>query len=280
MDTPDISVIIPTHRREREVVLAARSALGQPGVNVECLVVDDSSDGSAAEAVEGLRDERVRYVRRTVPTGGKPAIVRNEAVPLARGRYLHFLDDDDLVADGAYSELVANLDLHPGIGVAVGWVVPFGDDSRWLDDKARYFARAATIGSETEESLWAVAHILFRGTLLVNSACMIRRTLFDQLGGFDPQIPVYEDVDFWMRAIRTHRHIYVNRPVLLYRTGRPSLMHDLGDDTSLVVDSNRIIHAKYRRDFGVAEYRTLQVAMKLAPFSLLRRIPAPFVASR
>jgi GT2 family glycosyltransferase len=274
MEPPDVSAIIPTHRREREVVLAVRSVLAQERVSVECLVVDDSSDASAREAIAAIGDDRVRYVPRSVPTGGKPAIVRNEAVPLARGRYLHFLDDDDMAAEGAYADVVAELDQRPGVGVAVGWVIPFGDDSHWLDDKASYFSWAAQVGAETKESIWAVAHILFRGTLFVNSACMIRRNLFDALGGFDPEIPVYEDVDFWMRAIRRHRHVYVNRPVLLYRTGAPSLMHDLGHDESLVVSSNRIIHDKYKRDHGMLEYRLLQAGMKLLPFSLLCRIPA------
>lgn len=273
MTPPDISAIIPTHRREREVVAAVHSALAQERVSVECLVVDDSSDGSAEQAIRAIGDDRVRYIRREVPSNGRPALVRNEAAPHARGRYLHFLDDDDLVADGAYSELVSQLDLKPGVGVGLGWVVPFGDDSEWLNDKAQYFSRAARIAGETKESIWTVAHILFRGTLMVNSACVIRRHLFESLGGYDPTIPVYEDVDFWMRAIRRYGHIYVNHPIHLYRTGRPSLMHDLGHDMSLVVDSNRMIHEKYRREWGMLEYSFLQVATKLLPFPVARNIP-------
>lgn len=279
MTSPDVSSIIPTHRREKEVVLAVKSALAQEGVNVECIVVDDSSDGSAEEAVRGIGDERVRYVRREVPSGGRPALVRNEAVPLARGRYLHFLDDDDMVADGAYAALVAQADLRPGVGVAYGWVVPFGEDSEWLHNKASYFARAGAIAAATEESMWTVAHILFCGTLMVNSACLIRRELFESLGGFDPAIAVYEDVDFWMRAIRRYGHVYVNRPVLLYRTGRPSLMHNLGKDNSLVLESVRIMHAKYRQEYGLLEYRILQAAARLLPFEVVRHLPIHLMPS-
>jgi hypothetical protein len=177
----DVSVITPTFRREREVVESVRSALGQArhGVSVEVIVLDDSPEGSAREGVEGIGDPRVRYLKREIPSKGRPAIVRNEGVKLARGRYVHFLDDDDRLADGASKAMVAALDARPDAGVAVGWVVPFGDDPVALEEKRSYFARAAKIGASTPSSLRTVATIMFKGTLMVNSACMIRRELVE-----------------------------------------------------------------------------------------------------
>lgn len=274
MTSIDVTTIVPTFRREKEVVLAVESVLGQTGVSVECIVLDDSPEGSAKEGIVGIGDKRVKYVKRTSPSGGKPAIVRNEGVALASGKYLHFLDDDDLVASGAYVDMVAALDNAPNRGVAIGWVVPFGDDSEWLDDKSRYFAWAARRGATIPNSLLVVAHILFSGTLFVNSACMIRRELFDSLSGFDATIPVYEDVDFWMRAIRTYRHVYVQRPMLHYRIGRPSLMHNLGHDGQLVFESNSMIHQKYRTERGWLEYRALQLLSRALPHAMLSRISA------
>lgn len=272
-DSPDVSVITPTFRRPKELVEAVRSALSQTGVTVEVIVLDDSPEGSAREAIEGLGDARVRYVKREVPSKGRPAVCRNEGAQLARGRYLHFLDDDDMLADGALQAVVQALDARPDVGVSVGWVCPFGDDADWLKNKKDYFEAAAKVGATTPRSRWVVAHILFIGTLYVNSACTIRRELFNQLGGVDPTIPVYEDVDFYMRAIRRFGHVYVNRPVLLYRTGRPSLMHNLGKDDTLVKQSNAMIHEKYKRDFGASEYRTMQLLTKLLPFSVVRHLP-------
>lgn len=272
----DVSVIIPTFRREKELIEAVQSALGQEGVEVEVMVLDDSPEGSAELAVKGLVDPRVRYIKQAVPSGGRPAVVRNEGAKLALGRYLYFLDDDDRVADGALRALSAALDIS-GKGVAVGWVVPFGEDPEWLKDKREYFEWAAKVGAETDSSLWTVAHILFRGTLMVNSACMIRRECFEPLGGFDPSIPVYEDVEFYMRGIRRYGHVYVSRPVLHYRTGRPSLMHNLGKDNTKVEESYAIMHRKYKEEHGAVEYRLLQFLTKSLPFSVVRRVPVPFV---
>ena len=265
MQSIDVSVITPTFRREGLVVEAVRSALGQQGVTVEVIVLDDSAEGSAREAIAAIGDARVRYVKRDVPSNGRPAIARNEGAAMARGRFLYFLDDDDRVADGALAAMVGALDANPKAGVAVGWVVPFGDDPAWLANKRSYFERAARVGASLRSRWTVVATILFRGTLMVNSACMMRRELFAPLGGYDPTIPVYEDVEFYMRRIRRYGHVYVNRPVLHYRTGAPSLMHDLQGDETKVRESYAIIGRKYRQEHGTLEFRALQLLGKLLP---------------
>src|SRR4051812_6402188 len=112
----DVSVITPTFRRPAQVVEAVKSALTQEGVSVEVLVLDDSPEGSAREGIEGLGDRRVTYRKREVPSGGNPGAVRNEGWPLASGRFVHFLDDDDRMAQGALKALTAALDAHDDRG--------------------------------------------------------------------------------------------------------------------------------------------------------------------
>ena len=120
MGAPDVSVVIPTFHRENEVVEAVNSSLGQQGVAVEVIVLDDSPEGSARAAIERLDPSRVRYVKREIPSKGRPAICRNEGALLSTGRYLTFLDDDDRHAAGALQAAVSTLDKHPDRGVTVG----------------------------------------------------------------------------------------------------------------------------------------------------------------
>ena len=68
---PDITVITATYRRPAQVQDALRSALGQTGVRIEVIVVDDCPDGSARTAVAELGDDRVQYLRMARPTGGR-----------------------------------------------------------------------------------------------------------------------------------------------------------------------------------------------------------------
>jgi GT2 family glycosyltransferase len=261
MAEPEVSVVIPTFKREREVVAAARSALAQRAVSLEVVVVDDSPEGTARAAVEAIGDPRVRYVKRAVPSGGVPAQVRNEGGSLARGTFIQFLDDDDYLAEGATAALVGALE-RSGAGVAFGYVVAFGDDADVLARQEIYFARSRRRAKGRRTRFDMLAFLLFKETLLVNSSGMIRRECFERVGGYDAEVLRCEDTDFYLRAIRACGFAYVDRPAVHYRTGASSLMHDMKDN-AMVEASYRVIHAKYLREHGPAEYWAMKVFAKL-----------------
>ena len=106
--------------------------LRQQGLSLEVLVVDDSAEGSARSTVQALADARVRYLPREGPTGCNPALLRNSAARVARGRYLHFLDDGDRLEADSLGVLKGSLDATHNAGMAFGAVVPFGGDEQKL----------------------------------------------------------------------------------------------------------------------------------------------------
>jgi GT2 family glycosyltransferase len=244
---------------------AARSVLAQD-VSVEVQVIDDSPEGSAADALARIGDARVKYRKRSIPSGGRPALVRNEGATRATGRYLHFLDDDDEVEQGAYAALVRALDTQPEVGVAFGRVTPFGEDGQavareraYFDSGANRVRRAARLRSRR----WMATNLLFRSTPLVSSACIVRRECFAALGGYDGEMSVIEDVDFYLRAIRRFGVVFVDRPVVRYRVGHASLMHSARGDRD-VAGSWRRMHEKYRREHGALETRVLHLLSRTA----------------
>jgi glycosyltransferase involved in cell wall biosynthesis len=267
MDTkstsPDVSVIIPTYRRPQPLLEAIRSVLDQEGVAVEVLVMDDSPEGSASPFVEQLADPRVTYRQMPQPTGGNPSLVRNTAWPLARGRYLHFLDDDDLVAAGAHREMVRALDARPDVGVAFGRLEPFGDNPAVLEQQRRFFERAARRAARVAHSRFlTVATLLFRETLFVGGGELIRRECVPQLGGFDNEMTLAEDVEFYTRAIREFGAVFVDRTVLHYRTGAPSITHNLPRDSSRWAESYQRTYEKYRQQRGVVEFSLMRLVAR------------------
>jgi GT2 family glycosyltransferase len=221
----DISVIVPTCRRPAQLVEAVRSALDERSVEVEVLIRDDSPDRSAETCARDLHDARVSYAAHEPPTGGFPAKVRNAAWPSARGRYVHFLDDDDRVAPGAYRAMADALDEHPKAGVVFGRVAAFGEDPALVARERQFFERAARRALRARDRrLFLVAELLFKDTLLVNSSCMIRRECIAGLGGYDETVNLFEDVEFFARAISRYGGTFVDRPVIERRV-QASLVH-------------------------------------------------------
>ena len=94
MRPPTVSVVIPTYDRLHHLRETVSSVLGQSFPDLEVIVVDDGSGDGTPSYLEALDDRRVRGLRLT--HGGNVARVRNAGVAQARGRYLCFLDSDDL----------------------------------------------------------------------------------------------------------------------------------------------------------------------------------------
>ena len=91
MAQPLFSIIIPTYGRAEYLAEAVDSVLAQTVADFECLVVDDGSPEPVSLSTE---DDRVRVLRREI--NGGPSTARNTGLAHARGRFVAFLDDDDL----------------------------------------------------------------------------------------------------------------------------------------------------------------------------------------
>jgi GT2 family glycosyltransferase len=258
----EFSVIIPTCRRPRELRDAVTSVLSQREVSVEVIVVDDSLEGSAREVIDALNDPRVTYLKNPSPTGGVPSVVRNLAWPQAKGMFVHFLDDDDIVPEGHYASVKEAFSEHSEVGMIFGRIEPFGNcTTAQLKHEQQFFTNAARRAAACQNfgPRWAfVGRMLFESVLLVCSASVLRRECVVQLGGFDPEMRLMEDGEFHVRAIRMFGTYFMDKVVLRYRIGNSSLMRSTNpDQMSSVREAWRRTHAKYRKERGFLEFYAL-----------------------
>jgi glycosyltransferase involved in cell wall biosynthesis len=117
---PLVSILVPTYNRPHYLRLAIESALAQDYPSFEVVVADNSDWANAAQnvlAVATLRDRRLRYYHNGSDLGatGSGNRLMKE---LARGEYLKFLMDDDLLRPNCVSRLADALSHHPSAGVA------------------------------------------------------------------------------------------------------------------------------------------------------------------
>ena len=265
----DVSVIIPTFRRARELREALDSVRRQDNVEWEAIVVDDSPERGAKEVTDSFNDPRIFYLANPTPTGGHPSRVRNLGWPRARGRLLHFLDDDDRVPAGHYAwakQMFDNLE----IGIVFGRVEPFGFVSEEQIEQERKFfsdsARRAAICSRFGRKWGFTAQMLFDRALLVCGAALVRRECMTSIGGFDPDLRLREDVDLFLSIARKCGAHYDDHISLHYRIGAPSLMHapvlSAADIRDLDYARGRT-QAKFLAEYGALEFYTLKSFNKL-----------------
>lgn len=91
---PETSIIMPAYNNARFIGDSIHSVLAQTYINWELLIVDDCSKDNTAEIVESFHDPRIHYQRNAHNMGA--AETRNQALKIAKGRYIAFLDSDDL----------------------------------------------------------------------------------------------------------------------------------------------------------------------------------------
>jgi glycosyltransferase involved in cell wall biosynthesis len=266
----DVSVVIPTFRRPKQLAEALASVQRQAGVVTEVLVVDDCPDGSARPVVEALDVPGVTYVKNAQPTGGFPSVVRNLGWPRTTGTYVHFLDDDDIVPEGHYAAIKAEFERYPRVGLVFGRIEPFGDGpEQQLQHERQYFAAAARNAARCERlgrKFAFAGQTLFGSAMLVCGAGIVRRACIAAIGGFDPKMRLIEDTDFFCRIMRRYGARFVDRVTLYYRIGSPSLMHSPDPPPEQRIAEQEGFHrmwANYRQQQGTLEFLALAATTRL-----------------
>jgi len=205
---PDVSVVIPTYNRRGYVCEAVDSVLGQSLHDVEIVVVDDGSTDGTGPLLAERYGGRICYLYQK--NQGRSA-ARNRGAELAMGRYVTFLDSDDLLLPGALETLSTALDRDASAGVA------YADG--YYCDKDGQVIEPFSLGTPTPSG--DVLDTLMVATIVViPAAAMVRRTWLERLGWplFDASLRGTEDRDFWLRlAALGCSFRYVDEVVCKYR---------------------------------------------------------------
>ena len=202
---PRVSAIITTYNRRAFVQEAVDSVLAQSYKDWELIVVDDGSTDGTDEALHGYA-ERLRYCFQE-NKGASSA--RNRGLELAGGEFVAFLDSDDLWLPRKLREQVACMDEHAGARICY-------TDEIWI----RRGRRVNPKKRHAKYSGEIYPHCLPLCIISPSSALM-RRTLFEEVGTFDTQLPVCEDYDLWLRVAARFPVFFVPQGLIVKRGGHP-----------------------------------------------------------
>ncbi len=189
--TPMFSVVIPTHNRSAAIGRALRSVLMQTMDDYEVIIVDDGSTDNTQQLLAALDCPRCRVIRNPVNVGVSAS--RNRGVAAARGEYIVFLDDDDEFRPTALVALRERCTSDQPPDFLWG--------TRVIHERSN---TGHTISTRTDDWRDVPPNVVGSDFLpltlrLATSAVFtIRRTLFEQLGGFDETLKVSEDRDLFI----------------------------------------------------------------------------------
>lgn len=210
MNDPLVSVIIPTYNRSRLLRETVDSVLAQTYPNIECVVVDDGSTDDTP-AVMAAYAGRIVYIR-TENQGGTKA--RNTGIAAARGKFLNFLDHDDLLLPEKIARQMEILRSRPKIGLVHCGYYRMDKDGRYLD-----------IVNHLPEG--DVRTEIVQGCFMWSGAPLVRRQVIEEVGVFDPSV-YSSDQDLWLRiALAGYEFGCAQEPLGAYRILPGSSMEEV-----------------------------------------------------
>ena len=203
--TPMVSVIIPCYRAAAFVVDAVESVLAQNVTGVEIMVINDGSpDTDRLVAVLEPFMDRIRYLDE--PHRGLPG-TRNRGIEVARGRYLAFLDADDVWKAG-FLEQQLQLLRESGADMVYCDAENFGETQG---------AAGSVMDAHPSRGEPTAASILTGDCMVVMSTIVVRAETVRSVDGFDAGIAMAEDLDLWIRIAAAGARIIYHRGVLAGR---------------------------------------------------------------
>lgn len=205
-----VSVIIPCFNAERWLAEAIDSCLQQTYPNIEIIVIDDGSTDNSLEIIKSYRD---KILWQSLPRrGGNHA--RNTGFALSSGEYVQYLDADDYILPEKIERQVCFLE-ETGADIVYGdW--RFGHhlpDGTTFLDKINVSEAQADILESLLINWWvAVAALLYKRTVVENS------------GGWDENLPAAQDRDFFISVV-------MNGAKVAYQPGCYSIYRRYGNVT-------------------------------------------------
>jgi glycosyltransferase involved in cell wall biosynthesis len=205
---PIVSVIIPTYNRTDFLKLTLESVLNQTYQNFEIIVVDDGTPNDK-NMLLCQKIDKVKYIK--IENSGGPAKPRNVGIHEAKGKYIAFVDDDDMWMPNKLEKQVAVLENNPDFGLVHCCCQVIDENGI---EKKEIIGRPGSLDVKHGD----VSMRMMGNWTLMMPTPLVRRHVIDEVGLFNEKIPsALEDVEFWTRCSFVTQFYYMDDPLANYR---------------------------------------------------------------
>jgi glycosyltransferase involved in cell wall biosynthesis len=243
---PKVSVIIPNYNHSRFLEKRIQSVLNQTYQDFEVIYLDDAStDNSHQVFAKFVGDKRICATCYNQVNSGSPFKQWNKGVRKAKGEYVWIAESDDYADERLLAELVTRLDKHPKIGIVYcqSWKVDENDNilssmqERTADlDEQRWKKDFVNNGKDE-----CSRYLIFKCTIPNASAVLIRRTVYESVGGADESMRYTGDWMLWAKVLLTSDITFVAEPLNYYRKHENSVTSNSSKDKVLLTEYCQIV---------------------------------------
>jgi len=225
---PLVSIAIPTYQGEEFLSETLSTALSQTYPNIEILISDDGSTDNTLDIAREFQKKSPFEFR--ILTHHQLGMVNNWnfCITMSRGEYIKFLFQDDLLIPNCLEEMVSLAQKDPEIGLV------FSPRGLILDKNAEFNDNCMFVynGCDNLHKAWSNLQSIQSGFDLLQdpnilehpmnkigepSTVLIRREVFEQIGGFDTDLCQIVDVDMWLRIMGRYKIGYVDKKLSYFR---------------------------------------------------------------
>ena len=199
-----VSVIIPTYNREKYIGRAISSVLYQDWDKYEIIVVDDGSTDNTNQIVSFFRD-KIIYISHEINKGVSAA--RNTGIKNAKYPFIAFLDSDDYWLPKKLSYQMEFFINKPD-------AVACQTQEIWIRKGKRVNPKKKHIKPSGDIFIPSL-----KLCLVSPSAVMLKKSIFDEVGLFDEDLPVCEDYDLWLRISYKYPVYLIDKPLVVKEGG-------------------------------------------------------------
>ena len=202
---PTISVILPFYNHLEWTNQAVKSVLTQSYQDYEIILIDDGSREDYRRKY-GIEDERIKFY--TQENKGRSA-ARNVGLRMAKGKYITFLDSDDLYLPNKLEKQHKVLEDTPETGMAYTNFMVMNEEGIILN---KYGNPQIELTGNIYPDL-----LFIDGAIITTPSVMIRNEIFSIVGEFDEKMHICEDLDLWRRIARITNVIQIREPYVYVR---------------------------------------------------------------
>lgn len=200
------SVVIPLYNKEKHIKKSISSVLRQTYSNFELIVVDDGSTDLSATIVEGIKDERIKLLKKS---NGGVSSARNYGINHANNEYIAFLDADDEWKPNYLQEIKNMIEKFPNAGA-------YATLYKFKRGKNSYLPKLNINLKENESSLLDYFKGSLYQPLISASSVTIPKKVFEHIGFFSEELNKGEDLEMWCRIALKYDVAFKNKVLAIY----------------------------------------------------------------